>query len=230
MPCGLLACKLSLRSLPVCVCEATHLRSCLTLANVCARHRSDGWTAGRSPEGYVYYWHAATSTSSWERPTGPPTIEQSVPLTPAAAAALHTDPAAVRKLEDQSGATILIGGIAAVIAGEPRQVARAVQLLERKASGLAYANAALGRVAATHGPPATHAPPATASGAVGGIAASAYSSAYDFRGVAAHVAIAQSSKRELERREQASGGALAALAQYGDDDDDDDDEPQVSHS
>ena len=31
----------------------------------------DGWVSGQTAEGYVYFWHGPTGTSSWERPTGP---------------------------------------------------------------------------------------------------------------------------------------------------------------
>ena len=36
-----------------------------------AKPLPEGWVSGQTPEGYVYYWHTPTSTSSWERPTGP---------------------------------------------------------------------------------------------------------------------------------------------------------------
>lgn len=208
-----------------------------------------GWVKGVSPEGYRYYWHQETSTSSWERPTAPPTIERSVPLSATAAAALMqpsngrgASSSHLAQIAEQSGATIglergtLDGERAyASVRGHSHQVDRAVQLLERKAAAIAFAARALPFSAAATG--AAAAPPASAD--------------YSFASVAGYVAAAEESRTALKQHRQAQdsvvvvgGGAaaitgepaakrahheaghmsaLAALAAYGDDEDEEED-------
>ena len=190
----------------------------------------DGWVRGHTPEGYLYYWHHETSTSSWERPSGPPCIERRVDVAAHAAAALRADGdgRTLTKLEEQSGATISLVGAGAVLRGTTKQVARAQQLLERKIDALAFAARALGsaHVGSAHvatGQPAAHEATTTTPN-------------YDFTSVAGYVAQADACRDAIRRREaqpaehaakrQAvvadAGGALAALAAYGEDDSEED--------
>ena len=48
------------------VSEAEAAAAGATVASLTNAKLPDGWVSGKSPEGYTYYWHAATSTSSWE--------------------------------------------------------------------------------------------------------------------------------------------------------------------
>jgi hypothetical protein len=184
-----------------------------------------GWVKGVSPEGYPYYWHHETSTSSWERPTAPPIIERSVPLSATTAAAL-VQPSNARgagisplaQIEEQSGATIGLargtsGGERAYasVRGHSHQVDRAVQLLERKAAAIAFAARALPFSAAASG--AAAAPPlAPPPSAVAG-------ADYSFASVAGYVAAAEVSRTALKQHRQAQdsvvvggGGEAAATA------------------
>lgn len=177
----------------------------------------DGWVAGTSPEGYAYFFHTPTGSSSWERPTGPPPSKREVPLTAALAAALGgARNAAMAKMQADSGATVRLesvgpnGGIA-VVGGTEAQVARACELLQRKADAVRFANANALPSGAEH--PRAVAPPAPDTAAAD----------YSFASVAGFVADADAAKRTLQALGGGSGAALAALGGYGDSDDDDSD-------
>ena len=183
----------------------------------------DGWVQGATPEGYVYYWHTPTSTSSWERPTGPPPVTREVVVPAQVAAALQ---AAGRKglnaVQQDSGATVLVhaagvGAQAAVtVSGPQRSVERACQLLQRKVDAHSYAARAL---------------PASACASTGAVAARAARDDaslaagpdYDFSAVGAApapppaTASAGPASAPVARQ---PASALAAVAQYDDDDDD----------
>ena len=172
-----------------------------------------GWVAGVTPEGYTYYWHTPTSTSSWEVPTGEPPITKTLPLAPRVTATLLSGRGeAVRKLEDQSGASIVVDAAAssASVRGSAGEVARAIELIERKAGAIEFAAASAMPVQNLPGT-------AQQAAAVGD---KRKSSEYDFRGVAGFVAEADAARAALKQR--GGGGALAALAQYDDDDEEDD--------
>ena len=174
-----------------------------------------GWICGTTPEGYTYYWHTPTSTSSWEVPTVQPPVSRHVALAPHVSATLAA--AALQQIEEQSGATIVLdppsGG--AHVRGSESEVARACQLLERKAGAIEFA--------AAHS--AAQQQPLPVPGEKRKVGAS---SEYDFRGVSGFVAEAEAARAALRQRPlegappPVPGGALAALAQYDDDDDDDD--------
>ena len=195
----------------------------------------EGWVKGKTAEGYVYYWHHETSSSSWEKPTGPPIIERTVALAAAVAATLRADAGggrfagAVAKLEEQSGATIVLGPASAVVRGHSEQVGRAVQLLERKAAAFAFASRALPGASVAHQHQHYQQPQQVPQ---------QLRPDYSFAGIVRHVATADASREALRQHREArrdeggadedppakrqAGGALAALAAYGDDDDDDD--------
>ena len=177
-----------------------------------------GWVSGTTPEGYTYYWHTLTGTSSWELPTGPPPVNRHVALAPHVATTLAAaNSAAVRKIEDDSGAVIRLDlhGSSAHVRGSEGEVARACQLLERKAGAIAFAAA---HNAAQQPPPSRAAAMAAAPPPVAG---GKRKGEYDFTGVAGFVAEADAARAALRQRPLEGSGALASLAQYGDDDDDD---------
>lgn len=182
-----------------------------------------GWVSGQTPEGYTYYWHEPTQTSSWEFPTGEPKASKDVPLAPLTAHALATDRgAAVKKIEEGSGALVSVDAATctARVSGTAREVARACELLERKAGAVAFA----ARTAQQHAMPQLS-QPAPAVGQKRG--ADAAASSYDFRSVAGFVEKADAAREALRQRTgdgsaPSGGGALAALASAYDDDSDDD--------
>jgi len=181
----------------------------------------DGWVKGASPEGYPYYWHAATSTSSWEKPTGPPPTTRKLPLSAAAAAALAGPRnAALAKIESDSAAAVRVedvtaSGGTAVIKGSEAQVARACVLLQRKADAADYAARAFSAAAVE-----AQAPPPPQTAAVPD---------YSFSHLAGFVAEADASREvikklggaEPEGVAEGGGGGLAMLSAYADDEEDD---------
>ena len=179
-----------------------------------------GWVAGQTPEGYTYYWHDATQTSSWEVPTGEPKSSRSVPLEPLTTHALTSDGgAAVGKIESDSGAVVSVdarSGTARVV-GTAQQVARACQLIERKAGAVAFA----ARAGAQQQQP----PQQPAVGHKRSHPSSTVSS-YNFTGLQGFVQQADEAREVLRQKGAESGtGALAALAgAYGDTDDEGDEE------
>ena len=189
----------------------------------------DGWVGGQTAEGYTYYWHAASGTSTWERPTGPPPVMERLALAPGVAAALTGGGgASLRSIEEDSCASVRIeaGGAAALLEGTAAQVARARRLVERKAGAVAFATREATAPRPVAGAVATPARLAGTKRAAAGAVSS-----YDFRSVATFVAEAEACRAALRQRQaegvpasDGGGGALAALAQYGDDDDDDDDD------
>ena len=176
----------------------------------------EGWVAGLSPEGYTYYWHSATSTSSWEFPTGEPQSTEAVPLAPAVSATFAGDGgAALRKIEDGSGAKVHMDSAACLarVMGSARQVARAKQLIERKAGDIAW----LATQQQQQQPAAGQKRPASTGAAA--------KSNYDFSGHAGFAQVVQEATPEARaalRQKTEGGGALAALAAYGDDSDEED--------
>ena len=80
------------------------------------------WTQGTTPEGYTYYWHTPTSTSTWERPTAATQLVQVVPLSAEAVAALRgAGPSALAKLQQASGAHIALKAGQAAVSGTAGQ-------------------------------------------------------------------------------------------------------------
>jgi hypothetical protein len=163
----------------------------------------EGWVQGLSPEGHVYYWHTSTATSSWERPTGPPIVERTVALGAHSAPLQADGRAAVRKIEEESGATIVVWSTVATVRGTAAEAQRACQLLDRKISALAFVAQAT-RSASAHMHQGAH------QSSTGEAKAD-----WDFKGVAGFVAEAEKSREELRKLGQggASGNALAALSQ-----------------
>ena len=177
-----------------------------------------GWVQGTSPEGYTYYWHTPTSTSSWEVPTGEPKSAKTMSLSAHVAHSLANDRGvAVRKIEEQCGASIRIDKerCTATAHGTAAEVARALQLIERKAGGLEYAaqaSAQQQRVAVN-----------TQQQQAAGQKRSHEEGSWDFGGVAGIVQEGEAARAKLQKEAVVQpGGALAALAQYGDDSDEDD--------
>ena len=157
------------------------------------------WTQGTTPEGYTYYWHTPTSTSTWERPTAATQLVQVVPLSAEAVAALRgAGPSALAKLQQASGAHIALKAGQAAVSGTARAIAEAATLLRRKADGLIYAARAL---------PSAR----PAASAASGSAQTAPD--YNFKSVVAQHDAATAAGG-------GGAGALAALAAYDDDDDD----------
>ncbi|KAL3932085.1 MAG: hypothetical protein SGPRY_000849 [Prymnesium sp.] len=76
--------------------------------SVAAAPLPDGWVEGTSPEGYHYYYHLSSGTSSWERPTGQPPSKKSLPLSWDLGQSYLTDASALRKLRQDSGAQVCI--------------------------------------------------------------------------------------------------------------------------
>jgi len=76
----------------------------------------EGWVEGQSPEGYPYFYHVPSATSSWERPSAsaPPaasasTVTTTVPLSATVVASLTSAKrAGVLKIESESGAQVPI--------------------------------------------------------------------------------------------------------------------------
>jgi len=113
----------------------------------------EGWVEGTSPEGYAYYFHSPTQTSSWERPTAATAVSATVPLSPALTASLTAKRrAGVSQLQADSGAQVLLQGGVATLSGTARAVARAQELLQRKAAALEFV-ASRSRPAAARPPP-----------------------------------------------------------------------------
>ena len=105
----------------------------------------DGWVQGRSLEGYIYYHHVPTGTSSWERPTGDgcvvpaTTLTTTISISAALLASLTSaGGAGLDKILSDSGAQVMLQGSSATISGTTRAVERAKKLIERKASALAF--------------------------------------------------------------------------------------------
>jgi hypothetical protein len=186
----------------------------------------DGWTSGQTAEGYTYYWHDATGTSSWEVPTGQPSISRALVVPPQVITALTVADggAAIRKIEDESSATITFHGSPKVahVRGSSAAVDRAYRLLERKVGGIEFASRTLQNQSASLPPSAA---PAVGSKRTAAQAGTAPASEYDFRSVAAFVADADASRAALSQQSRedgkGGGGALAALAQLYDDSDED---------
>ena len=177
----------------------------------------EGWVAGRTPEGYVYYWHAPTSTSSWEVPTGPPPMERSVSLSAVALRTLRaSDSAATRKIEEASGASITLCEGAATVRGSAGEVARACQLLERKVASLAYASQYHQQQEQERYQQEQRQRQQQQK------EQQRQQPDYNFSSIATFVTQADACREVLRQQgESAGSGALAALAQYDDDSEDD---------
>ena len=179
-----------------------------------------GWVEGLSPEGYPYFWHTETSTSSWARPTAATAVARNLALVPAQAAALRAaGPAALTKIAEQSGGvqiSIPAGASHAVLRGPAAALDTAERLLRRKIEALVFA--------ATAHPAAGAAAAAAAAAKAAATNTAATAPDYSFKGVAAHVALRDESAARLAEAQPAKpAAALSALAAaYGDSDDDDD--------
>ena len=165
------------------------------------------WTPGATPEGYAYYWHGPTGTSSWERPTAATQLVKVVPLSAEAVAALRSaGPSGMAKVQEATGCVVTLKAGQAAVSGTAEGIEHAATLLRRKAEGLLYAARAM---------PSARAPvPVAGRHGSGGSSAQQRKSEWDFRAV---VAVHDAAVAEAPE----GGGALAALAAYDDDDDDD---------
>lgn len=169
----------------------------------------DGWVQGTSPEGYIYYHHVPSGTSSWERPVAGGSHEASATVTTTVllSAALIASLASagrvgLNKVECDSGAQVLLsGGAVVTLSGTARAVERAKVLLERKATALDFISRSRGSGGVASAVPARRA-------AIEAVARPNYS----FAGLVAAGAPADS---------ESVAGALGLLGDYGDSDDDD---------
>lgn len=184
---------------------------------------------------------AVASAGPEARAAEPPVTEAVVLGSWQVASMLAADAASIGKMQDDSGASIAVdvAGSCAHATGTPPQVARARQLLERKAKGLAFL------VASQQPMPGQKRPAASSLPSAGGGEATRTGMAnplYDFTRVRGFVAEADASRAVLRQRTdsgEAEGAAesgaaaaaaapaapnasLAMLADYGDDDDEDD--------
>mmetsp|Transcript_3006 Transcript_3006/g.6238 ORF Transcript_3006/g.6238 Transcript_3006/m.6238 type:complete len:255 (-) Transcript_3006:128-892(-) len=161
-----------------------------------------GWVQGVSPEGYTYYWHTPTSTSSWERPTHEPPSRKCVQVEKQVASALLASrKQALNKIQQDAGAQLMLHSTTAatttvVITGPAAAVARAETLLQRKADAVRFTS----RTRAVAPPPQ--------------LAQAAATPDYNFHAVAPFVE-ARSIAPQMES--EPAGDALAALAAYDDD-------------
>jgi hypothetical protein len=169
----------------------------------------EGWVQGASPEGYVYYHHVPTGTSSWERPVvgvsqaPSATVTATLPVSAVLIASLTSaGRAGLNKIEADSGAQVLLaGGALITLSGTTGAVERAKTLLERKASALDF-------IARSRGGANVNAA-AVRRAAVEEIAQPNYS----FAGLIAASAPPAAA--------ESGAGALGLLGEYGDSDGDD---------